>query len=274
LSSLYISRHYTNEPPETIGIIVTSTEHASPHLDRAEAYSVDSVLIGFPLYNGDPVLGEYLSAAIYAGWCIPYAHVSCTDLELGILNYASYLRTFLQALQSNELQNPSYWNILCSTAVKHHRHLTTSGLVSQPPAGYAISEVFASLHDALTLVNIIFIRMLSEKTPCLFELVKLLAADVDVSHLAQVPSVQVATTCNLVATLLQSGQDISGLQQVLHDLHVDLRLVLDSNSGGINNTSMTLPINAHGQIDMAQRAPDSDLVLCGSLLRLLVLTVI
>lgn len=232
------------------------------------------MLIVFPLYSGDPVLGAYLSAAIHAGWCTPHAHASCTDLESGILSYTTYLRTFLQALQSNELQNPSYWNVLCSTAVLHHRHLTTSGLVSQPPVGYAISEVFVSLHDALNLVNVIFMRMLSGKTPCLFELVKLLAADVDVSHLAQIPAVQVATTCNLVATLLQSGQDIGGLQQVLHDLHVDLRLVLDSNSGGINNTSMTLPINVHGQIDMAQPMPDSDLVLCGSLLRLLVLNTI
>lgn len=102
---------------------------------------VDSILILFGSYPGEPTLGRYLRIAI----------------EQQVLSIPTFVTTFLQAARSATFHSPATLDILCKVVLDAHD-------ASDPPAalGSILStkmpplSIFATIHDAVVLLKTAF----------------------------------------------------------------------------------------------------------------------
>jgi hypothetical protein len=129
-----------------------------------------------------------------------------------------------------------------------------------------------TINDALTLTTMVgFLNIPTDKIHDLQSLVVLLISCINVSQITQVPTSQATVTYNLVSNLLMhSEQMLPSLHNALTTLDMDLRLAINSTSGNPGHSSLLVMPLASDVLDVMQPIPDSDLVMCTALLRLLV----
>jgi hypothetical protein len=192
-----------------------------------------------------------------------------TNLYLGILPLPVFVRTFLQAAQSQGPQQLYFWTSLCSVAVQVQRESDTTAIGSIISVDQPASSTLSSIHDALNLVNLL--RFPFENIQDLGDLLLLLISCVNINQMAQIPTAQLAATLHLVTALLHSIQLPPYLHHALEGFEVDLRLAMDSNPGTSDQTNLLpMPSASNSQLDVTQPIPDTDIIICSSVLRLLV----
>jgi mediator of RNA polymerase II transcription subunit 5 len=103
------------------------TRHTYPYI-----FSLDSILILFGSYPGEPTLGRYLRIAI----------------EQQVLSIPTFVTTFLQASRSATFHSPATLDILCKVVLDAHD-------ASDPPALRPIlsTKIFPTIHDAVVLLK-------------------------------------------------------------------------------------------------------------------------
>jgi hypothetical protein len=193
-----------------------------------------------------------------------------TELEAGLVPIYTFVQTFLQAVQSPQLQHPAYWDSLCSAAVESYRKTgaAPAGVLTQANQGSAVT--FATIHDALSLLNHVYaLNLPVAKTQSVSDLFALLLSCINVPDLAQIPAPQILSEYSAVLHLSQSPQVPTNMREMLDAFSLDLRMAMPSHAASSSEMlpvpQITIPV-----VDMSRPIPDNDLVVCGLILRQLV----
>ena len=103
-------------------------------------FFVDSILILFGSYPGEPTLGRYLRIAI----------------EQQVLSIPTFVTTFLQAARSATFHSPATLDILCKVVLDAHDASDSPALGSILLAKMPPLSIFATIHDAVVLLKTAF----------------------------------------------------------------------------------------------------------------------
>ena len=179
----------------------------------AECFSlflVDSILILFGSYPGEPTLGRYLRIAI----------------EQQVLSIPTFVTTFLQAARSATFHSPATLDILCKVVLDAHDASDNPALGSILSTKMPPLSIFATIHDAVVLLKTAFTFPTSsfhELTTSASELLILLISCA--SDFSQLTTGQAMTYWNDITELQQTSLE-PHVRQVLDNFTFSLSLVL------------------------------------------------
>lgn len=207
---------------------------------------IDSVLVLYRSYPGDPDLQYYLKYAI----------------RDGMLSVAVFVATLLQAARSPELHTPATLDMLCRVALDAHY---SSGL---PPIGSVVSYsespivVLGTVQDALALLRTAHSLPLShfhQLTTSASELVILLLSCV--SDMSQVSTAQAMVHFGDANDLLQNFRLSSDVRQVLETFVLSLSLLIGDDAKAAREAQMMHTIQlALGKGDILGPSSNADII--------------
>jgi len=173
-------------------------------------FFVDSILILFGSYPGEPTLGRYLRIAI----------------EQQVLSVPTFVTTFLQAARSATFHSPATLDILCKVVLDAHEASDTPTLGSILSTKMPPLSIFATIHDAVVLLKTAFTFPASsfhELTASASDLLILLISCA--SDFSQLTTGQAMNYWNDITELQQMPLD-PHVRQVLDNFTFSLSLVL------------------------------------------------
>jgi len=173
-------------------------------------FFLDSILILFGSYPGEPTLGRYLRIAI----------------EQQVLSIPTFVTTFLQAARSATFHSPTTLDILCKVVLDAHDASDSPALGSILLAKMPPLSIFATIHDAVVLLKTAFTFPTSsfhELTTSASELLILLISCA--SDFSQLTTGQAMNYWNDITELQQMPLE-PHVRQVLDNFTFSLSLVL------------------------------------------------
>ena len=173
-------------------------------------FSVDSILILFGSYPGEPTLGRYLRIAI----------------EQQVLSIPTFVTTFLQAARSATFHSPATLDILCKVVLDAHDASDNPTLGSILSTKMPPLSIFATIHDGVVLLKTAFTFPTSSfhgLTTSASELLTLLISCA--SDFSQLTTGQAMNYWNDITELQQMPLD-PHVRQVLDNFTFSLSLVL------------------------------------------------
>ncbi|TFK77029.1 hypothetical protein BDN72DRAFT_866833 [Pluteus cervinus] len=217
---------------------------------------VNSVLVLFRSYPGDPDLLGYLKRAI----------------QEGLLSLPVFVATFLQAVRSPDLHTPATLDSFCRTALDAHYKSGLPPLGSIVRFGDSPMAVFNILQDGLFLLRTahsLSISHFHQLPTSASELVILLLSCV--RDLSFVPPAQAMVVFADVTDLLQNFRLNAELRQVLETFMISLNLVIGDDAKAVGEAQLMHSI----QLGFEKHEPvgpnsEADIISIGLLLHHLV----
>ncbi len=222
--------------------------HPSP------ASVVDSVLILFRDYPGNPTLQEYIKEAIADG----------------VLSLPIFLAAFLLAAQSSDLRNAATLDMLCRVVLNHHYTSGLGPLGSLISFGEPIARLFSTVQCAMGLLRTTFelpIPNYHQLPHSALTLLTLLLSCVNINDLSQIPLSQAMMHLTEANYLLDRIRLSGGERpEILDAFALALMYYLGDDAKVTRETQMmhTLPNTMLGS------SSESDIVTCSLVLNHLV----
>lgn len=216
---------------------------------------LDSVLVLFRNYPGDPVLQVYLKYAI----------------QHGLLSLSTFVATFLSAARSPDLHKAATLDILCRVALDAHYASGMPAIGSLVSFTESMVAVLATVQDAMALLRVAHSLPVShfhQLTTSASELLILLISCV--ADLAQIPTSQAALIFANANDLLQMRLSPE-VRQVLENLVLSLSLIIGDDAKAAREAQMVHSMQlALGKNDILGRGSDADIITCSLVLHSLV----
>jgi mediator of RNA polymerase II transcription subunit 5 len=206
---MFLAKQNTFDSPQAIQRALSSQfmPICSETTPKPLRLSLDSVLILYRSFPGDPDLQEYLKIAI----------------QSGILSIAVFVSTFLQAARSTELHAPATLDMLCRVALDAHY---SSGLPSVLSFTDTPMTVSNTLQDALALLRVAHelpISHFHQLATSASELAILLFSAADMS---QVPPSQAMVLFGDASSMITHSSLSQNVRQVLESFALSLGLLV------------------------------------------------
>ncbi|OBZ79167.1 Mediator of RNA polymerase II transcription subunit 5 [Grifola frondosa] len=233
LCKLFISKHLTRTPPESI------------------QSDINSVLILFRNYPGEPALQNYLRFAI----------------QDGVLSLPTFVTTFLSAARSPDLHNSATLDMLCRVVLDYHYASGMPAIGSIVPYSESTIEVLGAVQDAMALLRTAHSLPMSHfhqlTTSASELLILLLSCVTDVSQISTAQAMVHFADANDMLQVLRLSP---GVRQVLETFVLSLSLLLGDDAKAAREAQMmhTLQL-ALGKGSILGPGSESDIVTCGLL---------
>ena len=226
------------------------------HWNTIHVPLVDSVLVLYRSYPGDPGLQDYLKAAI----------------QDGILPVSTFVSTLLQAARSPELHIPATLDTLCRIALDFHYSSGQPPLGSVVPASASVTVILGTIQDALALLRTAHSLPIShfhQFITSASELVILLLTCVP--DISQVPTTQAMLHFSDANELLLTYSLAPDVRQVLDTFVMSLTLLIGDDAKATREAQMMHTIQLTlGKGDILGPSSDTDTITLGLLLNYMV----
>ena len=223
---------------------------------QCQLLHLDSVLVLYRSYPGDPGLQEYLKTAV----------------QDGILPLSTFVATLLQAARSPELHIPATLNTLCRIALDAHYASGHPPIGSIVPFSESSIVTLATVQDALALLrtaHTLSISHFHQLTASASNLVILLLSCV--SDLSQLSTAQAMVYFNQVSFLLTHYRLSPQVRQVLDSFVVSLTLLIGDDAKAAREAQMMQNMQfALGKGDISGPNSDGDMTTLGLILNTMV----
>lgn len=216
-------------------------------------FNVDSVIILYRSYPGDPGLQEYLEYAI----------------QDGILSVATFVSTLLRAAQSPELHDAETLDTLVRIALDAHYSSGLSPVGSVVPYSESTAAILDTIQDALALLRIAHslpIAHFHQIITSASELLILLMSCVpELSSNAQISSAQAMLHFSNANNLLNSFALSSDVKHVLDNSAMNLSLLIGDDTKAVREAQMlhSLQQQTFGKGDILGPNSNTDIVTFG-----------